>query len=276
MTNRVIRFALRGFCLLCPVTLMVGSTVATQKPVERIKLYVFTAAPPAGLRLDPNLQASADELKRDLSSSKSLAVQIVSAKEGSAGADVTLLVLACGSKRPGSTSVAVNLSSGAFSTLIEGTSYTTPNMTVGYDVICRRAANDAAKEIEKWIRANYDLLVSGSFDVPLASEAHAACTPDMRTPHCREAVAKSVEARIRKAAPAVEISVVGTDNETLVFKWPELLDDPKIRTTEEHEKESGNFCKYGFKGVIVLGVSVASRYEFDLNCPAANRATGPQ
>jgi hypothetical protein len=262
--NRTTLSTLRGFVLLWFSAGIMAGAIAAQKQTEPIKVFVFIAPHPPGVRVNPNLVESLEELKKDLSLNKSPIVQIVSAQTD---ADVALQVIACGSKHTGSTSVAVNLTSGTYSNLIEGTTNTSPNQVVGFDVICQRAANAAAKEIAKWINGNYDHLLSRRFAAPLAAAEHAACTPDMRTASCREAVTKSMEARIQKTAPGAKASAEGTDSEELVFKWQTLLDDPKIRTMEEHEKDAENFCRYGFKRVIVVGTSDISKYEFELDCP---------
>jgi hypothetical protein len=252
-----------------------SSALAGPKQTEPIKVYVFRTGSPGGaLAGDIGRRGdSMDEVKVDLSSSKNPVLQIVETPQD---ADVTLRVLACGSKQPGSMSVAVKLSSGDISTVIEGTTNSPHNIVVGYSDLCRRAANNVSKDIERWIEANHDRLISRRAYVRLVADQHAACTPDQRTSACREAFTRTMEARIQKTAPGAAASVDGLDDDILVFQWQALFDDPKIRTAEEQKKNAENFCGYGFKRVRVVGSSNAAKYEFELNCPAELHTTTTQ
>jgi hypothetical protein len=104
-------------------------------------------------------------------------------------------------------------------------------------------------------------------DVRLAVIAlRKACIPNMRTPDCRAANAKAVEARLRQNSQDVKFSVEGADNEILVETWQVAFDDPDTRNVHSQNGVANNLCPYGFKRVIIVSPSNMAKYEYELNC----------
>jgi hypothetical protein len=157
-------------------TLIATVALGAQTQIAAVRVYVFTAADPGGF-VDANSKQrtdSVEDLKKDLS--KDSAIQII---PDQATADVTLEVLGRGHEETGSTTstldyygqwhtypdtvrvVRVGLKAGAYTTLFEGTSSFAQRGLVGVSQgLWRVAASGAAKDIENWIRANHDNLVS--------------------------------------------------------------------------------------------------------------------
>lgn len=211
-----------------------------------------------------------------------------------ATADVALEVLGRGHEETGSTTstldyygqwhtypdtvrvVRVGLKAGGYTTLFEGTSSFAQRGLVGVSQgLWRVAASGAAKGIENWIRANHNTLLSKRSDVQTATIAsREACIPDTRTPSCRAANAKAVEARLRQTSPDVRVSVEGPNSDTLVEASGQLFDDPVIRDPTKRKELEKALCVYAYKRVVVVNPSNLARYEFEVNCstnpPASN------
>jgi hypothetical protein len=96
--------------------------------------------------------------------------------------------------------------------------------------------------------------------------ASAACNPEMRTPNCRAAQAKAIEARIRQTSPDAKLSVEGVDNDILVEKWQGAFDDQTTRSPEWQSEIAKAYCPFSFKRVVIVSPSNMAKYEFELNC----------
>jgi hypothetical protein len=271
--------------------LIAAIALGAQNQTESVRVYVFTATDPGGF-VDADAKQRSDsveDLKRDLS--KDSAIQIIS---GQATADVTLEVLGRGHEETGSTTstqdyygqwhtypdtvrvVRVGLRAGAYTTLFEGTSSFAQRGLVGVSQgLWRVAASGAAKGIENWIRANHTKLLSKRSDVQTATGAsRESCIQDTRTPICRTAHAKAIEARLRQKSPDVTVTVEGTDSDALVVEaGGGLFDDPVIRDPSKREEFEKALCLYAYKRVVIVNPSDLARYEFQVNCPTNSQVS---
>ncbi len=144
----------KAIILLAAVLAAGPAALTSQKQVEPIRVFVFTAAVNGAGFVDTDVKQRNDSVK-DLKKSltKNPIIQVVSERDG---ADVTLEVLgrdfeaAKYETGPSGVVLRVNLTASTYSTVFEG-------RTLYY---WREAANDAAKSIEHWIRANHDSLIS--------------------------------------------------------------------------------------------------------------------
>jgi hypothetical protein len=170
--NRKVRVSLVG--LVMAMVLSASFLIAAQKKSEEpIKVYVFTATNPGGF-VDPDQKQrtdSVEDLKRALG--KKDLVQVVDQKDSP---DVTLEVLGRGDEETGTSStttsrgyygiwgsttskdtvaaVHVRLKAGNYSTLIEGRN------DGRITNVWWTAANNAAKQIQRWIKENHDRLIA--------------------------------------------------------------------------------------------------------------------
>jgi hypothetical protein len=79
-------------------------------------------------------------------------------------------------------------------------------------------------------------------------------------------MARAIEAGLEGNSPrAVEFSVEGADNDTLVEKWQAAF-DPKPQNSSELKALEDTLCPYDFKRVVVVSTSTQAKYEYELNC----------
>jgi hypothetical protein len=273
---------------LVSLVALVTSSVMGQKQTQPVRVFVFTAADPSGFVDDNSKQRrdSVEDLKKDLS--KNSNIQIVADQ---ATADVTLQVLARGNEETGSTTVEqgydgqwhtypdtvrvvrVVLRAGAYSALVEGTSNFAQRGLIGVSQgLWRVAADNAAKDIGNWIKANHDILISRRSVAQVhfldTDAGREACVPDMRTPKCRVALAKYLETQNQKDSPDLRVTLEGNDGDILVCASPTLFDDPKRQKAFQGSVSGGDkgLCQFRFKKVVLVGSPNTAKYEFDLNC----------
>jgi hypothetical protein len=146
------------------------SGFAQNKSSEPIKVFIFTGANDGGF-VDPDQRQRSDsveDVKKALD--KKNLIEIVGQREG---ADLTLEVLGRGGEETGTVTtrpgpfgtwnssndtvatVRVGLTAGTYTSLIEGYGGKGQIFSVWHT-----AANNAAKKIESWIKANHDNLIA--------------------------------------------------------------------------------------------------------------------
>jgi hypothetical protein len=276
--------------LVCLIAIAAAAFAGQKKQVEPIRVFVFTAQDASGFVDADSKQRtdSVEDLKKDLS--RDSTIQLVSAQDS---ADVTLEVLGRGYEETGSATttqdygewhtypdtvrvVRVGLRAGGYSTLFEGTSSFAQRGLIGVaSGLWKMAANNAAKSIEDWMKANHDTLLSIRQEVQSALTAElGACTPSMQTPNCRIAVARYVEALTHKGGVTdAKFSVEGTGSDMLVETSQKQFD--KLETPyPEWKGFTKSLCQFNFKGVVVVSPSTMARREFELDCPTEPQTAG--
>jgi hypothetical protein len=276
--------------LVCLVVIATAAFAGQKKQVEPIRVLVFTAQDASGFVDEDSRQRtdSVEDLKKDLS--KDSTIQLVSAQDSS---DVALEVLGRGYEETGSATttqdygewhtypdtvrvVRVGLRAGGYSTLFEGTSSFGQRGLIGVaSGLWKMAANNAAKSIEDWIRANHDTLLSIRLEVQSTLTAElGACAPSMQTPNCRVAVARYEEALTHKGGLTdAKFSVEGVDSDILVETSQKQFD--KLETPYPEWKDfTKSLCPFNFKRVVVVSPSTLARREFEQDCSVEPQTAG--
>ena len=238
---------------------------ANQKgKLEPIKVFIFTATNKDGF-VDADVKRRADsveDLKKALE--KNSLIQLVSERDA---ADVVLEVLGRGAQETGSATstrdiygqwhtnndtvatVRVALTAGSYSTVLEGWN----NGSLTY--VWRTAANNAAKHIENWIKANYGNIVSRREQSPtsatselIASPEGQDCTQHPAQAKCRVLSAKAAGDFLRQTFADVVVTASDSDNMTMVVISPTIVNDKSYRTKFRAGMPSleKSLCLFGF------------------------------
>ena len=166
-------WVIQAVILLATMSLLSRSLAAQKNRSEPIKLFIFTAANVGGFADTDQKQRSdsVEDLRKLLG--KNALVQLVFQQSA---ADITLEVLGRGREENGSSTsrpgyggtvftsndtqpvVRVAIHAGSYSTEIDG--YAASNQLFRVWTI---AANNAAHDVEKWIKANYQNLMNRRF-----------------------------------------------------------------------------------------------------------------
>jgi hypothetical protein len=232
--------------------------------LQPIRVYIFTAGNKDGF-VDADTKRrtdSVEDLKKDLE--KNSIVQLVSEKDG---ADLVLEVLGRGAQETGSATstkdmygqwhtnndtvaiVRVGLIAGSYSTVIEGRN------DGRITNVWRTAANNAAKHIENWIKANYGNLISRREQSPTSKTSALMNSPDGQDcdqqpsqGKCRIIAAKVVDDSLRTMFTDVVARVSDQDDKIIIVVSKTITNNKSYRTKFRENMPSleKKLCLFGF------------------------------